>query len=547
MGLTVICSLAPANFLGKAPSALTLQSWVRKIYALSFGTVTSPLPEEDLVGRSMVSYTFLEDYLGVRFLTKDHTHVPPMGDQCLVGPVDRIYHPQLQFRSAYVGEFKDAPDFAARLRNNFILYDSKLGPKHGGSSRTRLINHTFYQMIPSSQYGQEHPEYFSRVDGKRLAIVENDSRDTELCLTNPDVLQIVIKAVQKHLDEHPEYQNVSVSQNDNEKYCRCPQCAAIDEREGSPTGSLLTFVNSVADEVAETHPGVDVGTLAYLYSRKPPKTIKPRSNVQIMLASYECSVITPISSPISKMNRPFCKDLIAWGKICDNILIWNYNTNFRCYTRPAPSLRVIEPNIRFFVANNAKGVFMQAAGNTVGGEFSDLRNYITCRLLWNPALSGQQLMDEFLDLHYGKAAPPIRRLVNLIHDKAEPLIDEGNAPKLLKTYGIDEEVIQESLKAFEQALELSDDEVIGNRVEKASICAYALASTEAYKYAERLYWNVEEGPMSPELAQQSRPYVKKFFELCAKHGVTQFAEKWSIDVVRDQFRRAYGLQKEESL
>ena len=39
------------------------------------------------------------------------------------------------------------------------------------------------------------------------------------------------------------------------------------------------------------------------------------------------------------------------------------------------NLRVIEPNIRYFVAHGAKGVFMQAAGNATGAELSDLRNY----------------------------------------------------------------------------------------------------------------------------------------------------------------------------
>ena len=36
-------------------------------------------------------YTFLEDYLGVRFLTVDHTHVPPLGDDHPIGPFLPIF------------------------------------------------------------------------------------------------------------------------------------------------------------------------------------------------------------------------------------------------------------------------------------------------------------------------------------------------------------------------------------------------------------------------------------------------------------------------
>ena len=488
-------------------------------------------------------YTFLGDYLGVRFLTADHTHVPGVGHRRVVGPVDYFYHPPLRFRSAHAGELNFNADFSARMRNNFIHPGyAKLQAKHGGSSSWRLINHSFDGLVPPGKHWADHPEYYGLVDEKRMA--------GQLCLTNPEVLKIAVETVRQWLDNRPEYKNVSVSQNDNDKYCRCPNCAATDKREGTQMGSQLTFVKAVADEIAKTHPDVCVGTLAYWYTRRPPKTIKPGPNVQIMLATYECSVLTPINDPKSKYNRPFCRDLVAWGKISKNIMIWNYNTNFRCYLWPAPNMRIIEPNIRFFVANNARGIFMQAAGNTIGGELSDIRNYVTCRLLWNPKLSGQQLMDEFLDLHYGKAAPPIRWFLKLIHDKAEPIRDRGNSPpppNTPKKFGIDEQVTQKGLKAFERAMRLADDETVLARVEKVAICAYALAITHAYEYADRLHWKAETGPMPADLARQTRPYAKRLFELVQKHGVTQWRENLSIEAARNQLRLAYGLKEDEPL
>ena len=36
---------------------------------------------------------------------------------------------------------------------------------------------------------------------------------------------------------------------------------------------------------------------------------------------------------------------------------------------------MIEPNIRYFVANNAKGIFMQAAGNVTGADFWGKRRF----------------------------------------------------------------------------------------------------------------------------------------------------------------------------
>ena len=44
-------------------------------------------------------YTFLENYVGVRFLTVNHTHVPKIASPHVVSPVDYFYHPPLAFRS----------------------------------------------------------------------------------------------------------------------------------------------------------------------------------------------------------------------------------------------------------------------------------------------------------------------------------------------------------------------------------------------------------------------------------------------------------------
>ena len=79
--------------------------------------------------------------------------------------------------------------------------------------------------------------------------------------------------------------NFAVSQNDGKLYCQCEKCTGIDKREESHMGVLLNFVNKVADGVGKKYPDVKIGTLAYQYSHKPPKNIRPRDNVQINLCA----------------------------------------------------------------------------------------------------------------------------------------------------------------------------------------------------------------------------------------------------------------------
>lgn len=481
------------------------------------------------------AYTFLEDYLGVRFLTAEHTHVPPVGKWRVVGPVDRSYHPPFEMRWAYYGEVNRNAAFAARLRVNTVGNE----PNLGGRARQQLTSHSFAYQIPSSKYGKEHPEYYCLRNGKRLAQGGNDSYDNEPCLTNPDVLRIVTEAVMKEIEVHPEAGNISVSQNDNAQYCQCPNCAAIDEREGTPMGSLLTFVNAVADAVAEKHPNVKVGTLSYWYSRKPPRTIKPRPNVQIQLCSIECCLIHPIDDPNCPKNVKFCDDMRRWGEICDNIYIWNYNTNFSNYLLPCPNLRVIEPNIRYFVANGAKGVFMQAAGNAYGAELSELRAYIISNLLWDPTRNGEELMNEFLELHYGRAAGPIREFIRRVHDRAEASGKHHNCFGRLNDYGLDESDAQAGVKLFTRALSLADTDEIRSRVERASVCAYRAALEPVWYVSSRL--------ADDELVKAMRPLAKSFFALCEKHGVDRAQETGEdIGGAKKRLKVVLGVGEEEA-
>ncbi|MBO3841759.1 MAG: DUF4838 domain-containing protein [Candidatus Brockarchaeota archaeon] len=46
------------------------------------------------------------------------------------------------------------------------------------------------------------------------------------------------------------------------------------------------FVNTIAESIEQDYPSVRVETLAYQYSRKPPKTLRPRRNVVIRLCCH---------------------------------------------------------------------------------------------------------------------------------------------------------------------------------------------------------------------------------------------------------------------
>ncbi len=86
---------------------------------------------------------------------------------------------------------------------------------------------------------------------------------------------------------------------------------------------------------------------------------------------------------------------------------------------PHPNLRVLGPNVKFFVNHNVKGIFEQGAYTSNGAEMAELRAWVLAKLLWDPMLDGQKLIDEFIEGYYGPASPHIKDYLEITHDAVE--------------------------------------------------------------------------------------------------------------------------------
>lgn len=475
-------------------------------------------------------YEFFERYCGVRFLTPGHTYFPDSSALPPLGEIDFTYGPPFSFRWSYYKANADHPDFAARLHVNTVTREERLG----GMTRQSLIGHSYARWITPEKYGETHPEYFALIDGERKCNIP--AQATEPCVTNPEVIDIIAQNVLDEIAADPAVENIAVSQNDNDGYCRCPRCSAINEREGTPMGANLALVNAVAERVEQVYPKVKVGTLAYWYTRKAPKTIKPRHNVQIQLCSIECCELHPIDDPNCPKNVGFCQDVLDWKSICDNVWIWNYNTNFSYYDLPFPNLRAIGPNVRFFRDNNARGVFMQ--GNAMGdaGEMCDLRNYVIARTLWNPELESWPLVEEFCKLHYETAAPVILDYLKLVHENAEVHGNHPNCGAFPVELGLTPEGVAQGFDLFQRALLLAPNETVRARVEMASIPTY-----RAVIVANGRPWKQEGGIVKRDLPARFATVIPDYVRLCKKYGMSYVAEGQASGIYFEQLEKMAAM------
>ncbi|HIJ73203.1 MAG TPA: DUF4838 domain-containing protein, partial [Candidatus Hydrogenedentes bacterium] len=257
-------------------------------------------------------YEFFERYVGVRWLTPEVTHIPEPPPHAL-RTIDYRYVPPFIYRDT---------SYTVRRPNKAYFEQVHKQSRHPGIG---LGVHSFYMLLPPDEYFAEHPEYYSEIQGERVALLgvnaydpadmlaHPEARGAQLCLSNPEVVAALATSLKRIMREQPDRKIFNVAQMDWANNCQCDACRAIDEQEGSPSGSILTAINSLADIVAEEFPDCYVGTLAYQYSRRPPKHIRPRDNVLITLCSIECDFSVPLDDPRSSINRGFIEDLKGWA------------------------------------------------------------------------------------------------------------------------------------------------------------------------------------------------------------------------------------------
>lgn len=472
-------------------------------------------------------YEFLENYLGCRFYAPDAEIIPETNHVRITNDIDYQYTPPVTTRTVHSRLYYENKGFADKRRVTHEAFPGYV-PGYGV--------HTFNRFVPSSKYYQSHPEYYALRDGRRIP--------TQLCLSNAAVLDIVKNAVASVLDHHPDLKVISVSTNDNTQYCQCESCMAIDDLEESHAGSVIDFVN----KVAAAFPDMTISTLAYQYTRKAPKNIRPRENILITLASIECDR----SAPIEEKCQDFADDLIAWGKLTDNIRIWDYTTQFTNFLAPFPNIHTLQPNIQFFRDNNAKWIFEQHSHHP--SELFEFRSYLTAQLLWEPDINQDSIITDFLNGFYQDAAPFIQNYISTIHDEIQNdndffLFLYGDpaqgfrsflSPKMLKQY---DQWYHEAEKAVEGKPQIVE------RVQRARL-SIDFAILEAARLNDpdvyMLYSTDEDGKRTTP--DEIRQRLARFKKTCLDADITLMNEmRFSVDEYLDFYDYTLSRALEENI
>ena len=462
------------------PSKAIVLGKTRHLKALLGDTMLSPLGEDGFRllskpphlmvigspkrGALYGVYALLEKFAGCRWYASWHTVTPRTERLEVADDLDLAEVPDFAMRTPYWHDVISQPAFAARLKVNargWGVEDEKFGGNSFRFGGDLVCCHTFDTLMPPKEFFAEHPEYYSDRNGHR------EGYQSQLCLTNPDVLKIVTERVLERIRKDPGAKFYGVSQNDWDNHCLCEKCLAVEKEEESPSGPMIRFVNAVAEAVEKEFPDAIIETLAYTYTRKPPKFTKVRHNVVPCLCTIECDFANPIATSKCEDSVKFLKDLEGWKRQTDALYLWDYTVNFKHYLAPFPNYAVLQDNLRLFRDSGVKEIFAQGGYQGRHAEFAELKAWLLAKWMWKVDTPEDELVDDFMNGYYGKGAKFVRKYYDEVK-KRELAYTQGGA-KPLKVYddvdnpALGDEFIAKAAKCWDLAEKATADDAATHR------------------------------------------------------------------------------------
>ena len=273
------------------------------------------------------------------------------------------------------------------------------------------MHHAFESLVPEDEHFARHPEYFGVLGGRRVA-----GTGSQLCLSNAEVVRIVSERAVRYFDEHPEATFFSLCPNDNQNWCECDECRALDtetmERWGKTfpvvSDRYFAFVNQVADALAERHPQKLLYTFAYQNYTWPPKKHLPRENVIVSLCHMVPACYShELTDRTCPKNTEFDALLSDWAATDASMWYYAYTCKSMWEQMPWPIARRLAADIQRLHEAGFQGFYSQGSQG-IWGQLG-VNFHLMAQMLWEPETDVDAALDEYLELAFGPAAEPMER------------------------------------------------------------------------------------------------------------------------------------------
>lgn len=280
--------------------------------------------------------------------------------------------------------------------------------------------HNFRQWVPNTLFAK-HPEYFPEIDGRRIC------GGTVRCASSAGALKVWEQNAAAWAKANPEVDSIMIGCDDSFRYCRCAGCRPL-----MPIEQLQSFYNRAARAIHAVTPGKRIWIESYSMHYEPARNIIPyKKNVAVLVDVFGRCATHPLNSgdcdadnkhaafsyntpdvQSGLNNRYLCLALQKWRREFGTVTVFeNVNAHAR-RSMPFPYPHQLAADLRYLKDIGTSGFVAQA--DLTGWEAIAAPLYVVAQLTWNPERDVNQVLDDFCRNAYGRAAPPMRRYLDLL-------------------------------------------------------------------------------------------------------------------------------------
>ena len=337
-------------------------------------------------------YSFLEDYLGVRWLMPGALGLDvPTKSTFMVGDIDKT----------------DTPFFINRrepyIQNTLPAVEKWQDQQKLGYSFRIEHSHNWTRTVAPDLY-KDHPDWFPMIDGKRVP----PSGRYKLETTNPGLVNYFAQAAVDSLKANPQVNTFSLSPSDSRGWSESPESMALYDpppaggKFPSVTPLILKFYHDVAQIVAKENPNAKLAGYIYADYLYPPQ------KGGMTLPDNFYPVIAPSIDYGFTLYRPdvqhdFNYLMEEWGKVTPHLFYYDLPNDLSSGTGiiTPPATEILNYIFPRLVKNNVKGVYIYG---TAAWSQTALANYILAKMEWNPNLNANDIQHDWLMRAYGPQA-----------------------------------------------------------------------------------------------------------------------------------------------
>lgn len=380
----------------------------------------------DAQGTCYAVYDFIERFLGVRFYGPHPENIYiPHTQKIKISPQLIRRSPALKYRQ---GTYSfDWPMMKEQYLNASPEMQQLFVRRMRMGGRRYAANHAFtgYQdrFLKKNPKRPElfesyHPEYFAK--GR-----DGGASERQFCYTNPGFIKQVAKdAIRYFQGEGVIAEQIALGDYfgvvplDNANWCTCEECQkllALDKDNiigthfncGTATHYMWNFINQVAKEVKKEIPNKKISALAYHVYAYLPQDIHLEENIAVAPCLHPRNYWAPgmernemkFYKAWIKESKKTGRDIFLWNYLCfpteRGLLIGKYNVF------PGFNIHKTGELLKMYAEDGVKGIFLCGIGE-------QLDFYITMKLMDDPSLSINTLVDEFFTFYFGQASGPMK-------------------------------------------------------------------------------------------------------------------------------------------